>query len=159
EDILNGRYSRKLERPITYISKQLNKHEVHYWPTELEIAGIVWTIQKLCHLIEGVGPTKIFTDHKPASDILFSKTLKTSSSVRMNLRLIRASQFVSQYPSITIVYRPGKDNINADALSRLVRLRAKHENAREEEGGVYGFLTTVVGVSMTTPRHLRSEEH
>src|SRR5579859_5004507 len=64
EDILNGRYNRKWERPVTYISKQLNKHEVHYWPTELEIAGIVWTIQKLRHLVESVVPTKLFTDHK-----------------------------------------------------------------------------------------------
>jgi hypothetical protein len=95
EDILNGRYNRKLERPVTYISKQLKKHKVHYWPTELEIVGIVWTIQKLRHLIEGPAITKIFTDHKPAADILASKTLKTSSSVCMNLRLIRASQFVS----------------------------------------------------------------
>lgn len=91
EDILNGRYSRKLERPVTYISKMLNKHEVHYWPTELEIAGIVWTIQKLCHLVEGTALTKIFTDHQAAADILSSKTLKTTSSVRMNLRLIHAS--------------------------------------------------------------------
>jgi RNase H-like domain found in reverse transcriptase len=81
EDIINGRHSRKLERPITYISKQLNKHEVHYWPTELEIAGIVWTIQKLRHLIEGISITKLFTDHKPAADILTSTTLKTSSAV------------------------------------------------------------------------------
>jgi len=155
EDILHGRYNRKLEHPVTYISKQLNKHEVHYWPTELEIAGIVWTVQKLRHLIEGFAPTKIFTDHNAAADILSSRTLKTTSSVRMNLRLIRASQFISQYPNIRIVHRPGKDHVNADALSRLVQLRTKHENPREDEGGVYGFLTTtVVGVSMTTLRLL-----
>jgi Reverse transcriptase (RNA-dependent DNA polymerase)/RNase H-like domain found in reverse transcriptase len=70
EDILNGCYSRKLERPVTYISKMLNKHEVHYWPTELEIAGIVWTIQKLRHLVEGMAFTKIFTHHQAAADIL-----------------------------------------------------------------------------------------
>jgi len=154
EDILNGRYNRKLERPVTYISKQLNKHEVQYWPTELEIAGIVWTVQKLRHLIEGLMPTKIFTDHKPAADNLAAKTLKTSSSVRMNLRLIRASQFISQYPNIKIVHRPGKDHVNADALSLLVCLRTKHEDPRDDEGGVYGFLATIVGVSMSTLRQL-----
>jgi hypothetical protein len=110
---------------------------VHYWPTELEIAGIIWTIQKLRHLIEGIGPTKLFTDHKPAADILTSTTLKISSLVRMNLRLIRASQFMSQYPSVKIVYRSGKDHVNANALSRLVRLRDKQENTREDEGCVY----------------------
>lgn len=154
EQILGGKYNRKFERPITYISKQLNKHEVHYWPTELEIAEIVWTIQKLRHLIEGIGPTLLYTDHKPAADILSSTTLKTSSSVRMNLRLIRASQFVSQYPSIRIIYRPGKHNVNADALSRLVKLRTIHEPPPANDEGVYGFLTTVVGVSMSTLRLL-----
>jgi hypothetical protein len=83
------------DRSTTNLSKQLNKHEVHYWPTELEIAGIVWSVQKLRHLIEGFAVTKVITDHKPAADILMSKTLKTSSSVRQNLRLIRASQFIS----------------------------------------------------------------
>lgn len=154
EDVLNGRHNIKLERPVIYFSKQLNKYEVHYWPIELEIAGIVWTVQKLCHLIEGCPAVKIFTDHSPAADILTSKILKTSSSVRMNLRLIRASQFLSQFPNIIIVHRPGKDHINADALSRLVQLRTDRKDLKEEEGGVYGFMTTVVGMSMATLRLL-----
>ena len=154
EDILNGRHDHKLERPITYLSKQLNKHEVHYWPTELEIAGIVWSVQKLRHLIEGSDYVKVFTDHKAAEDILASKTLKTSSSVRQNLRLIRASQFMSQYPMVKVIYRPGKDNVNADALSRLTQLRSSQTDPKEDEGGVYGFLMTVVGISMSTLRLL-----
>src|SRR5579859_1537775 len=72
----------------------------------------------------------------------------------MNLRLIRASQFVSHYPSVKIVYRLGKDHVNVDALSCLVRLRDKQENTHEDEGGIFGFLTTVVGVSMVTLRSL-----
>jgi hypothetical protein len=120
----------------------------------LEIAGIVWSVQKLRHLIEGATAVKIFTDHKSAEDILSSTTLKTTSSVRQNLRLIRASQFISQYPNITVVHRPGKDHVNADALSRLTQLREKKVDLKEDEGGVYGFVTTVVGVSMSTLRLL-----
>jgi len=41
EDVLNGRYDRKLEKPITYLSRIVNKYERNYWPTELEIAGII----------------------------------------------------------------------------------------------------------------------
>src|SRR5579859_2894354 len=41
EDVLNELHNRKLEKPITYLSHMLNKHEVNYWSTELEIAGIV----------------------------------------------------------------------------------------------------------------------
>jgi hypothetical protein len=44
---------------------------------------------------------------------------------------------MSQYPSVKIVYRSGKDHVNANALSRLVRLRDKQENTREDEGCVY----------------------
>ena len=40
-DIVNGNYDKKLEHPVLYLSRMLNKHEVNYWPTELEIAGIV----------------------------------------------------------------------------------------------------------------------
>jgi hypothetical protein len=147
---MNGRHNAKWERPVTYLSKQLNKHEIHYWPTKLEIAGIVWAVQKLRHLVEGVPAIKIFTDHKAAEDILSSTTLKTSSSVRQNLRLIRASQFISQYPNITVIHRPEKDHVNADALSRLTQLKEKTPDPREDEGGIYRFLTTIVGVSMAT---------
>jgi len=149
EDILNGRHDKKLERPVNYLSRMLNKHEVNYWPTELEIAGIIWTMQKIRHLIEGSNPTKIFTDHKGAEDIMDMTTLKTKSTVRQNLRLTRASQFVSQYPNVKIVYRKGRDNVNADALSRLIHLRTQHHPDNDTEG-VYGFIVTVVGLSMAT---------
>jgi hypothetical protein len=69
--------------------------------------------------------------------------------------LIRASQFISQYPNVKVVYRPGKDHVNADALSRLTQLKDQpNADPREEEGGIYGFLITVVGVSMSTLRAL-----
>jgi hypothetical protein len=88
EDVLNARHDRKLEKPVTYLSRMLNKHEVNYWPTELEIAEIVWTMQKIRHLIEGPAPVKIYTDHRAAEDIMEMTTLKSSSAVRQNLRLI-----------------------------------------------------------------------
>jgi hypothetical protein len=152
EHILNAHYDRKLERPITYLSRLLNKHEVNYWPTELEIAGIVWALQKTKHLVEGCVAVKIYTDHKAAEDILTMKTLKTSSSVRQNLRLTRASQFLSQYQNIKVIYRPGKDHVNADALSRLVQLRKNPPT--EDHDGVYGFVTTVMGLSVSALRQL-----
>jgi hypothetical protein len=148
EDIINGNYDRTLERPVMYLSKQLNKHEQHYWSTELEIAGIVWIVQKTRHLIEGNNCVKIYTDHKSAEDILNSTTLKSTSPVRQNLRLTRASQFLSQYPNVQIIHRAGKDNKNADALSRLSRLRAQEQDADDSpDEDVYGFTATVVGLS------------
>jgi hypothetical protein len=80
-------------------------------------------------------------------------TLKSSSAVRQNLRLIRASQYVSQFQNVTVVYRRGKDNVNADTLSRLIHLRTRH-HADNDHDGVYGFVTTVVGLSMSMLRQL-----
>jgi RNase H-like domain found in reverse transcriptase len=59
EDILNGKHDRRLERPVMYLSRLLNRHEVNYCPTELEIVGIVWAVQKTRHLIEGTSHVKI----------------------------------------------------------------------------------------------------
>ena len=157
EDIVNGNYDRQLEHPVMYLSKQLNKHEQHYWSTELEIAGIVWAVQKTRHLVEGNNCVKLYTDHKSAEDILNSTTLKSTSTVRQNLRLIRASQFLSQHPNVRVVHRPGKDNINADALSRLARLCEPEEEDASE--GVYGFVTTVVGMSVDLLDRLEKGYH
>jgi hypothetical protein len=152
EDILNGKHDRRLERPVMYLSRLLNRHEVNYWPTELEIAGIVWSTQKTRHMIENSNHVKIFTDHKAAEDILTMKNFKTSSAVRQNLRLIRASQFISQYPNIVITYRPGKDHVNADALSRLRTSQPTpiHPTSKTsgEDDSVFGFVATVLGLSM-----------
>jgi len=142
-----------------YLSRLLSKYEVNYWPTELEIAGIVWTMQKTRHMIEGSVAVKIYTDHKSAEDVLNSRSLnKTTSTVRMNLRLIRASQFVSQFPMVKIIYKPGKDNVNADALSRLITLRNSELAAAptDDDEGVYGFAAavTTVGLSPDTLRRL-----
>jgi hypothetical protein len=160
EDIVNGNYDRKLERPIMYLSRKLNRYEMNYWSTELEIAGIVWAVQKTRHFIEGNKHIKFYTDHKPAEDVFVSTQLRTTASARQNLRLTRASQFLSQYPNVKIIYRPGKDHVNADVLSRLSRLRSDAEIHEEETmtEGIYGFKvraqvatyvasTTVVGIS------------
>ena len=87
-DIMSGNYDRKLEKPVMYLSRLLNKHEANYWPTELEIAAIVWAVQKTRYMVEGAIAVKLYTDHQAAQDILSMKTFKTSSTVRQNLRLI-----------------------------------------------------------------------
>ena len=86
----------------------------------------------------------MYTDHKSAEDILTSTSLKTNATVRQNLRLIRASQFLSQYPHVRVIYRPGRDMVNADAISRLHRIE---EAEWDKDQDVFGFVVTVVGVS------------
>jgi hypothetical protein len=57
-------YDHTLERPICFLSKQLNRHQMNYWPTELEVAGLVWTVRKVHHLVDDSVEVVIFTDHQ-----------------------------------------------------------------------------------------------
>lgn len=63
-------------------------------------------------------PTIIFTDYLAATSIVRQTTLNSSSTDKMNLRLVRASQYLSQF-ELDVRYKPGKQHIVPDTLSRL----------------------------------------
>ena len=64
-------------QPILFPSRMLNTAEANYWPTELEIAGIVWTVKKVRHLIDSTEvPPKPTT--KPAPNSSFKKRPQNS---------------------------------------------------------------------------------
>ena len=54
--------------PILFLSCRLTDAETRYCPTELKIAGIVWVVKKVRHLIEAAKCTTIiYTDIRPRS--------------------------------------------------------------------------------------------
>jgi hypothetical protein len=112
-------YDITMERPICYLSKRLNKHESNYWPTELEVAGVVWTVRKIRQLIDDSQRVYVFTDHQATKDIALQENFRHSTPHRQNLRLVQASLYLSQFPQIRILHVPGKLNIVPDALSQL----------------------------------------
>lgn len=110
---------KKRIQPIMFLSRLLRPAETRYWPTELELAGIVWVLRKIRHLVESSKhPTVIFTDHGAALGIAKQTSLTTSSTDRLNLRLVRASDYIQRFDPI-ILHKPGKQHIVPDALSRL----------------------------------------
>lgn len=113
-------HARTAVQPIMFLSRCLNGAEKNYWPTELEVAGIVWVIRKIRHMVESteVPPTVVYTDHSAAVPISRQTTLTTSSTDKLNLRLVRASQYLSGF-NLSIRHKAGKSNIVPDALSRL----------------------------------------
>lgn len=45
ENLATGEYPmRKVVEPILFLSQLLNPVEIRYWPTELELADIVWVL-------------------------------------------------------------------------------------------------------------------
>jgi len=125
EQIQQGDYDRRLERVVMFLSKELTAAETVYWPTELETAALVIAVKKTRHLVEDNDfPTIIHTDHVAVKHVAHSTSLKTTSPERANMRLIRASQYLSQF-RLDVRYKPGKENVAADALSRLKQLPTK----------------------------------
>ena len=115
--------SRTAVQSIMFLSRMLTSAEHNYWPTELEIAGFIWVIKKIRHLVDSSLHVIIQTDHSAILDIVKQKSIvATTSTVRMNLRHVRASQFLSQFKQLEVRHKPGKANIVPDALSRLASL-------------------------------------
>lgn len=44
--------SATMVRPLLFLSRMLSPVEIRYWPTELEVAYLIWTVKKAKHLIE-----------------------------------------------------------------------------------------------------------
>ena len=105
---------------IMYLSRILTMAERNYLPTELEIAGFVWTIKKVRHMVESSKlPVVVQTDHSAILDIMRQSSItSTTSTLRLNVRLVRASQFLRQF-RLEVRHKAGKEHIVPDALSRL----------------------------------------
>ena len=132
-----GKYPAKSAiQPIMFLSRLLKDAETRYWPTELEMAGMIWVVKKIRHLIESstAGPTTIYTDHGANVGIAKQVSLWTTSIEKLNLRLVRASEYLQRFP-LNIYHKPGKSHYVPDALSRLATIRSiEHERARKENG-------------------------
>ena len=111
-------------KPILFLSRLLTEAERSYWPTELEVAGLVWVLKKVRYIAEST-TTHVLTDHSATVEIATQKTLNTSAAWKMNLRLVRASEFFQRF-DLDVKHKPGKENIVPDALSRLASSNKSH---------------------------------
>lgn len=136
-------------QPILFLSRLLTAAEQNFWPTELEIAGFVWVIKKLRHLVESSRASVIIqTDHAAILDIMqLSSITSTSSTMRMNVRLVRASQFLRQF-RLVVRHKPGKEHIIPDALSRLASANNPGHNASYSKlDALFVYHTTLVEIN------------
>lgn len=97
------------DKPIAYASRTLNSSELNYSTIEKELLAIVWACKYFRPYLFG-RKFKIITDHKPLQWIMSLK--------EPNSRLTRWRLKLSEY-DFSVVYKQGKLNTNADALSRL----------------------------------------
>jgi len=120
-------------QPIMFLSRLLKPAETRYWPTELELAGMVWVVRKVRHLIESSNlPTIIHTDHGANVGIVKQTSLSTTSTEKQNLRLVRASEYLQRF-NLDVRHKPGKQHIVPDALSRLASTMPPETGMEEGE--------------------------
>ena len=112
--------SRLNVQSILFLSKLLNSVEQNYWSTKLEVANIVWVVKRVRHLIDSIkkSSTIIYTNHSTTVSIFRQTTLITFNIDKLNLRLIRVSQYLSSF-NIVIRHKSDKSNVIFDVLSRL----------------------------------------
>lgn len=95
--------------PICYASKSLNKHEVNKSVIEKELLAIHWGINYFRPYLYG-RKFYVVTDHRPLVS-LFTHKNPSSKMTRIRLDLLDYD--------FEIIYKQGRMNTNADALSRI----------------------------------------
>lgn len=103
EQTINGK-----DHVIEYASRTVYGREKNYHITELECLALVWAIMHFRHYLFGMFFT-VYTDHHA---LCWLNTIKNPSG-----RLARWAITLSEF-NFKVVYKKGKENANADCLSR-----------------------------------------
>lgn len=100
----------KYNRVISYASRSLSRSEKNYPAHKLEFLALKWAVtEKFSDYLYG-RKTTVFTDNNPLTYILTTAKLDSTG----HRWLAALSNF-----DLEICYRPGKNNSDADGLSRL----------------------------------------
>lgn len=99
--------------PIAFHSRKLLPAEMNYQIYDKELLAVVDAFKHWRHYLEfSAEPTTVITDHK---NLEYFNTTRN-----LTRRQVRWSEILSDY-NFQIIYRPGKQNAAADALSRKDR--------------------------------------
>ena len=126
--------------PVAYASRALSPPEKNYGITELETLAVVWAMSHFNQYLYG-NPVTIYTDHTAVKAVLESPT-PTAKHARWWTRVYGCG-----VKEVKICYRAGRENKNADALSRSPQLPAPAIGTADGEFQVSTINTNADGNS------------
>ena len=126
------------EKPISLASRSLSKAEFNYPAHKLEFLALKWAVTKRFHEYLYRNDFTVYTDNNPLTYIL--TTAKLDATGHRWVAALAAYNF-------TLNYRPGKTNVDADALSRIPWNREQTVEP-ETVGHLLGNVITKVGCIM-----------
>ena len=112
--------------PIAFASRALSGPEKNYGITDLETLAVVWAISHYHHYLYGNRVT-VLTDHTAVKAVLETPS-PSGKHARWWTRV-----YGRGVKEVRIVYRAGRENVGADALSRSPHVPAPDRGIGEEE--------------------------
>ena len=103
------------ELPVYFASKKLTSAEQNYAQIDREGLALVFGLNRFRYFLLG-RKFEVHTDHKPLLSLFGKRTLIPTNA---NAHIQCWALFLAQY-DFALTYKAGKDNLVADALSRLL---------------------------------------
>ena len=136
-------------KPVMYMSRVLTEMEQRYSNTERELLTIVFALERLNYYTLGRTIT-VQSDHQPLQSI-WKKSI-VSASPRLQRLLLRLTHY-----DLNIEFCRGKENMIADALSRVCPLQSSSSKTKDSNIDVIPVhhITQTALVSKTRLQELR----
>lgn len=136
-------------QPLAFFSKKLSSTERNYGAYDRELLAIYMAIKHFRHMVEG-REFAIYTDHKPITFAFCQKPEKCSP------RQFRYLDLIGQFTT-DIRHVAGKDNVVADALSRLDEVEEPFDyqdlaEAQQQDAELQAYLQGEVTSSLDLRR-------
>ena len=95
-------------------SRHITPTESRYSVTEIELLAVVWALNKAKFFCQGAPDIDLIIDHRPLVSIINFKTLGDLTTPRIQ----RLRERLNRFPNAVAIWREGKKQVAADALSR-----------------------------------------
>ena len=138
--------------PISFASRALSNSEKNYAITELETLAVVWAISHYHHHLYGHSVT-VLTDHTAVRAVLETPSPSGKHARWWNKVYGRGVK------EVKIVYRAGRENVSADALSRSPHDPAPLEGVGEDEMQISQVQSQATGPEASISELLQLEDN